>query len=150
MKEIRFYHMTQSPLEKTLPDLLAKTLGRGWRAVVVLENRGAIDEISSLIWGYRPHAFLAHSVKGDGMEKESPLYLSTEIENPNSANVLFLCNGTILGGEGDYDLVCDLFDGRFDDTKAAARERYVAYREKGYSLTYWQQTETGWTNQNGR
>ena len=76
--------------------------------------------------------------------------LSTEIENPNSANVLFLCNGTILGGEGDYDLVCDLFDGRFDDTKAAARERYVAYREKGYSLTYWQQTETGWTNQNGR
>ena len=34
MAEILFYHLTHSPLEAMLPDLLQKSLDRGWKVLV--------------------------------------------------------------------------------------------------------------------
>ena len=34
MTEVLFYHLESRPLEQVLPQLLEKTLERGWRAVV--------------------------------------------------------------------------------------------------------------------
>ena len=35
MTEVRFYHLQRKTLEQALPQLLEKTLERGWRAVVM-------------------------------------------------------------------------------------------------------------------
>ena len=51
MTEVLFYHLTQSRLEEALPDLLEKSLGRGWRVVVQFsseERRDALAEIVAL------------------------------------------------------------------------------------------------------
>ncbi|MDB5454933.1 MAG: polymerase chi subunit HolC, partial [Caulobacter sp.] len=32
--DVWFYHLERSALEQVLPELLEKTLGRGWRALV--------------------------------------------------------------------------------------------------------------------
>ena len=34
MTEVLFYHLEQRPLESVLPDLLQRSLERGWRAIV--------------------------------------------------------------------------------------------------------------------
>ena len=34
MGEIRFYHLTERPLERVLPVMLERSLERGWRVVV--------------------------------------------------------------------------------------------------------------------
>ena len=34
MTEVLFYHLERQPLERVLPNLLERTLERGWRAVV--------------------------------------------------------------------------------------------------------------------
>ncbi|HTM77926.1 MAG TPA: DNA polymerase III subunit chi, partial [Devosia sp.] len=34
MVDILFYHLEQRPLEAVIPQLLEKTLERGWRAVI--------------------------------------------------------------------------------------------------------------------
>ena len=45
---------------------------------------------------------------------------------------------------GDFTLCCDMIDGRLDEEVAAARTRWKAYKDAGYEVTYWQQTENGW------
>jgi DNA polymerase-3 subunit chi len=40
--------------------------------------------------------------------------------------------------------VFDLFDGNNPAAVAAARERWRSAKSAGHTLTYWQQTETGW------
>ena len=40
MTEVWFYHLQRRPLEQVLPNLLERSLEKGWRAVV----QGASDE----------------------------------------------------------------------------------------------------------
>ncbi|MCS5604247.1 MAG: DNA polymerase III subunit chi, partial [Alphaproteobacteria bacterium] len=39
--------------------------------------------------------------------------------------------------------IIDMFDGHNKDVVGAARKRWQAYKDQGFSLTYWQQTEGG-------
>ncbi|HMR61928.1 DNA polymerase III subunit chi, partial [Amaricoccus sp.] len=46
MAEVLFYHLTATPLDRTLPDLLEKSLARGWRVLLrcgTQEGLAALD-----------------------------------------------------------------------------------------------------------
>ena len=59
----------------------------------------------------------------------------------NAATVLFW--STVLIRENlEFDLCCEMFDGRDDDAVAVARELELR-KDTGFALTYWQQTEQG-------
>ena len=75
--------------------------------------------------------------------KPSPVWLTTEDENPNGAQVLFLTDGTDTERLADYALCADLFDGTDDAAVTAARSRWSARKEAGHEVTYWRQTESG-------
>ena len=64
-------------------------------------------------------------------------------ENPNNANVLFLVDGADSRRIGEFDLCCEVFDGRDDLAVAGARDHWKIRNESGFDLTYWQQTERG-------
>ena len=149
MTEIRFYHMTRSSLDKALPELLEKTLQKGWRAVVWAKNNDEITEISSLLWSFKPESFLPHGTKKDGHEAETPIWLTAKAENPNGAQVLFVVDGRPVEAMEGIDLVCDLFDGLDGEAEAAARQRWTAYKKQKHTLAYWKQTENGWTTPKG-
>lgn len=141
MTEVGFYHLTRSTLAQALPQLLARTLAAGQRALVVGPASG-LAALSAALWA-QP-AWLPHGMAADGDPDLQPIWLSPEPEPLNAARFLFMVEGAETDRLGEFDRVFDLFEGNSVDAVAAARLRWKAAKDAGHSLVYWQQTETGW------
>ena len=143
MTEILFYHLERRPLERVLPELLEKCLERGWRAVVQAPAEERLEALNSQLWTYRDDSFLPHGTAADGAPERQPVYLTTGAGNPNKASVRFLVDGADIADHSDYTRVVYLFDGADDEAVALARTQWVAARDGGHEVTYWQQSEDG-------
>ena len=142
MSEIGFYHLTRSTLIQALPQLLARTLSAGQRALVVSGHPDGLEDLNAALWN-QP-AWIPHGSAADGDPDLQPVWLSTEATARNGARFLFLVENANTDRLSDFDRVFDLFDGNEPAAVAAARERWRAAKAAGHSLTYWQQTESGW------
>lgn len=143
MTEVRFYHLQRMPLERALPMLLERTLDRGWRAVVQADSEERVQALNGQLWTYGKDSFLPHGTEREGDADMQPIWLTHRGENPNGATVLFLVDGAESETLGDFDLCCDMFDGRDDAAVASARTRWAACKDTGHHLTYWQQDDAG-------
>jgi DNA polymerase-3 subunit chi len=143
MTEVRFYHLQRMPLERALPMLLERTLDRGWRAVVQADSQQRVEALNGQLWTYGKDSFLPHGTEREGDAELQPVWLTHREENPNGANVLFLVDGAESAHLADYELCCDMFDGRDEAAVAQARGRWAECKKTGLHLTYWQQNENG-------
>ncbi len=143
MTDIGFYHLLNTPLERALPKLLEKVLGSGARAVVKAGSEERVEALDAALWLYHPNAFLPHGSARDGFAAEQPIWLTIEDENPNDATVLILTDGAQSASIDGYERCLEMFDGSDADAVAAARRRWKAYGEAGYSVTYWRQSDNG-------
>ncbi len=144
MSEVFFYHLQKSALEQVLPDLLEKTLQRGWRAVVQAGSAERVERLSSQLWAHSRDGFLPHGSKVDGSAPAQPVWLTDQAENPNGAQVLFLVDGAAAEALEGFERVCDIFDGNDADAVTDARERWKRAKAQGHSLAYWQQEGGRW------
>ena len=146
MTEIRFYHLTRKGLEQILPELLEKTLERGWKAVVMTGSPERTEALTQYLWTYNPNRFLPHGDEKDGNADMQPIWLTPADERPNTADVLFLTDGARSDRAGEYQRVCEIFDGTNEAAVAEARKRWASYKSEGHELSYWQQEDKGWVN----
>jgi len=146
MTEIRFYHLTRKALEQVLPELLEKTLERGMKAVVMAGSPERVEALTQHLWTYHPDKFLPHGSAKDGNADMQPVWLTPADERPNAAEILFLTDGARSDRMGDYQRVCEIFDGTDEAALASARQRWSAYKSAGHDLSYWQQGDKGWVN----
>lgn len=144
MTEMRFYHLTRSPLERVLPRMLEMTLERGWRAVVVAGSEERVDSLNALLWTYDDRGFLPHGSAREGHGADQPVWLTARDENPNGANVAFLLDDSAIADPTAFERCCDIFDGRDEAAVGRARERWKTCQDSGLELSYWQQTDKGW------
>ncbi len=142
--EVRFYHLTQSPLEHTLPGLLAKSLERGWRVVVQGGDAARLRVLDTHLWTYADDSFLPHGLEGQGAEQ--PIWLTTSEDNPNNAGVLMLIDGARATPDRmkGFDLVTLFFNGADEAAVAQARADWKAATEAGLPAVYWAQENGGW------
>ena len=147
MPEIRFYHLERTALDAALPNLLERCLERDWHAVVLAGSPERVEALNGQLWTYNDRAFLPHGSEKDGYAEHQPVWLTARDENPNGAKVLFLLDGMTSENLGLFELVCTLFDGRDSMAVESARQSWRAYREDGFDVTYWRQTESGWEQQ---
>lgn len=145
MTEISFYHLTRKTLEQALPELLEKTLERGWKAVVMASSPERVESLTQNLWTYRPESFVPHGNAKDGNPELQPIWLTHLDERPNDAEALFLTDGSESEHIEEYSRVCEVFDGNDETALTNARERWKKYKSANHTLTYWQQGERGWT-----
>lgn len=144
MTEVRFYHLTTQSLEQALPVILAKGLASGRKAIVRFGTEDDVKSFNDHLWTYHPDSFLPHGSSTDAFPECQPIYLTARDENPNTADMLVLCRLTDAPDfMSDFGLCCDFLDGRDDDAIDAGRARWKKYKELGFAVTYWQQSETG-------
>lgn len=149
MAEIWFYHLERQSLDDVLPVLLARTLERGWRAVVQAGNKDRLEAIDSLLWTHTPDSFLPHAMKRDGNAERQPIYLGDAGDNPNGASVRFYVEGAPLTETDGYERIVYLFDGVDPSALDQARADWKKAKASEHATTYWRQDETGrWTKQN--
>lgn len=148
MAEIWFYHLERRTLDEVLPNLLERTLERGWRAVVQAGSKARLEAIDSLLWTYSDASFLPHGMKRDGKAELQPIYLTEDDSNPNGANVRFLVEGADLVAAEGYDRIVYLFDGADAEALQQARAAWKLAGTSGHDATYWRQSDNGrWEKQ---
>lgn len=142
MAEILFYHLETRPLEAVIPQLLEKTIERGWRAVVECGSRERAEALDAHLWTFRDDSFLPHGLAGDGHDALQPIILTTEPDNPNGANVRFFVDRAVPQSPEDYQRLVYMFSGLDPDAVAEARLAWKALKP-GNEVTYWQQEHDG-------
>lgn len=142
MTEILFYHLEQAPLDRILPQLLEKTLERGWKAIVEIGSDERVDALDTSLWTWRDDSFLPHARVGTAFDAEQPVLLTTKKDNPNAADVRFFVDRAVPEEGGSYQRLVYMFDGHDPDAVSEARTAWKALKSVN-DCTYWQQEPSG-------
>lgn len=144
--EIRFYHLTQSPLERALPALLQKALKGGKRIVLTTTDKQSREDIDQGLWTWSADSFIPHgnASKHQDNAADHPIWVTDDAtNNANNADTLILTGLSECVDFGHYQLCCKIFNGHDHSAVQQSRDLWKQYKEAGHSLTYWQQTAQG-------
>ena len=145
--EVWFYHLERTGLDQALPELLEKTLQRGWTALVRTREPERVEHLDGWLWSYRDDSFLPHAPADEPGAARQPILLTTRTDNPNAADALFLVDGAEPGDLTGYQRCVVLFDGADDDQLRNARAQWAKAGSQGLPVSYWKQQERGWEKQ---
>lgn len=148
MAETLFYHLERRALDDVLPSLLERTRERNQRVVVRAGSAERMEALDTHLWTYSEQTFLAHGTAADGHAQRQPIYLTTEDENPNRAEVLFLVGGAWPSAWADEKLknltrIVVLFDGGDVEMLERARAAWREAKAAGHEVTYWKEMPSG-------
>ena len=141
--EIWFYHLERSTLDQILPELLDKTLQRGWRARVRVADPARRADIDERLWSWREDSFLAHGLADQPHAERQPILLTAGNENPNTSQALFIVDGSDMAITEEFERCFIIFDGRDETALHGARECWKTLKGLGASLAYWKQSDEG-------
>lgn len=135
---IDFYHLTGAPLERVLPQICEKVLGKGGRLVVVAAPE-RLERIDRDLWSYDKASFLPH---GTEWPERQPILLSAEPVPANGAANVALADGAWREEALGFERVLYFFDAA---TVEGARAVWRALKEReGAELRYWKQEDGKW------
>ena len=111
-------------MDRALPQLLEKTLARGWRALVRTGDPRGLEALDAGLWTYSDDSFLPHGLEADDGARQ-PVVLVSHGGNPNGADVRFIVDGASLPADASgYRRLVVMFDGNDDEALGTARERW--------------------------
>lgn len=138
-----FYHLTEKPLEATLPILLGKALEAGWRVELRGDTAEMLDRLDTQLW--QGDGFLPHGRAGGPHDSEQPVLL-TEQKGGNNATCVMSINGAEVSPAEVKQLerVCILFDGADSKAVEHARGQWRTFTDAGTSAQYWAEESGRW------
>lgn len=141
-----FYHLTQKPLEATLPMLLGKALGAGWRVAVRGTDAARMDWLDQKLWLGPEDGFLPHGLAGSAHDALQPVLLTVAEEAANNPQCLMTVDGAEVRSNEVQRLerVCVLFDGNDPAAVDVARGQWRTLTGAGCSAQYWSEESGRW------
>lgn len=146
MGEAYFYHLTRRPLELMLPELLGKSLERGWRVAVRGTDPGRMDWLDQKLWLGPEDGFLPHGLSGGPHDADQPVLLTTDAQAANDPGCLMAIDGAEVSADevGALDRVCILFDGEDHAAVQRARDQWRTLTGAGCKAQYWSEESGRW------
>ncbi|SMH30937.1 DNA polymerase III subunit chi [Maritimibacter sp. HL-12] len=141
-----FYHMTRTPLEATLPVLLGKALGAGWRVAVRGPNVDRLGWLDEKLWLGAEEGFLPHGLAGGLHDARQPVLLTTGRDAANSPDCVVSVDGADVAADevGALARVMILFDGNDPGAVERARGQWRGLTGAGCAAQYWSQESGRW------
>ena len=145
MGAVFFYHLTESPLEATLPMLIGKARGAGWRVLVRGNDPQLIKRLDDVLWQGKEVSFLPHGISGGPHDEDQPVLLG------NAPSEGFDCVMSVAGADVTateveaLERVCIIFDGHDGDALQHARGQWKTLTDAGCSAQYWAQEDGRWS-----
>lgn len=140
MAEVLFYHLTETRLEETLPQLLEKTLEKGWRACIHCGDEEKMTALDQQLWTYRDDSFLAHGLADNDFADQQPILLTLTDLADNNAQVRFVVDMGPEPNRESCERIVYMFDGHDQVQLEKARSQWKQLSNAGIEKTYWQQT----------
>ena len=143
MPEYWFYHLEASTLKGVLPDLLSKTLSKGWRALVRLPDGTDLTDWDDYLWTYQDQSFLPHGREDRGRADQQPILLANKMQSADGFDAVFLIDGADVATVDGVTRVIVMIDGRSQEAIARERGRWKTLKDAGATMSYWQQGSSG-------
>ncbi len=146
MSEVFFYHLSASPLEQMLPQVLERTLQNNWRALVRCGDKDQMNWLDARLWGGNSPQFLPHGISGGAHDADQSILLTCEDGNANGAKALMLVMGakTTAQEVAAYERVSLIFNGNDEAALGAARNDWKNLTRAGVAAKYWSQASGHW------
>lgn len=138
-----FYHLTDTPLERTLPMLLGKAREAGWRVLVRGQNAALLERLDQVLW---QDGFLPHGMAGGPHDADQPILLGADVPSDGFGCVMSVAGGAVTPAEvGLLERTCILFDGYDEAALGVARGQWKMLTDAGCKAQYWAQQDGRWT-----
>lgn len=144
MSEVFFYHMTLQPLEVTLPMLLNKARGAGWKIAIQGTSADRLGWLDDKLW--QGEGFLPHGRVGSEFDADQPVLLTDQKTYPNDPECVMSIDGADVENDAISKLkrVMILFDGNDPDAVSHARTQWKAVTGANVAAKYWSQESGRW------
>lgn len=135
--------MTRIDFHSNVPDKLAyscrlvrKARAADCRIVLLTQDKADLMQLDEALWTFSELDFLPHALAGDPLAATTPVILTDrdDIDLPHHQILINLSTGTpahFARFERMFEIVSSA-----DADKAAGRERYRFYQQRGYPLTH--------------
>jgi len=136
MTRVDFYVLgSETPaeaVERTACRIAEKAFRHGHRVYLHVSDDGAAERLDELLWTFRAGSFVPHARwRGEGAPEE-PVLIG-RIEPPPGPDVLVNLAPAVPPFFSRFARVAEIVGGGAE-CRAAARERFRWYRERGYPL----------------
>jgi len=140
-----FYHLTDSPLDVTLPMLLGKARGAGWRILVRGTDLTVLERLDRILWEKDPDAFLPHGMAGGEHDAEQPILLGTDQSAEGFECLMSVTGAGVTAAEvAQSERTCVLFDGQDGAAVEFARLQWKTLTDAEIAAQYWAQENGSW------
>jgi DNA polymerase-3 subunit chi len=135
--------MTRIDFHSNVPDkvayacrLVRKARGANCRMVMLAENRSQLTALDQALWTFSEHDFLPHVLAGDENADLTPILLTEDdaAELPHH-DLLINLSARTPAAFARFERMIELVSAE-DADKAAGRDRYRFYQQRGYPLTH--------------
>lgn len=145
MGAVFFYHLTDSPLEATLPMLIGKARGAGWRVLVRGTHGDMLKRLDDVLWQNPEDGFLPHGMAGGAHDVDQPVLLG-DVPSEGFACVMSVGSAAVSAQEvATLERTCILFDGHDGTALDIARGQWKTLTDAGCTAQYWAQEDGRWT-----
>jgi len=120
--------------------LVRKARGAGSRIVLRVADRRELQQLDQALWTFSEQDFLPHVAASDPLAAQTPVVLtdSDDIELPLH-EVLINLSGQTPRHFARFERMLEIISGD-DADRAAGRDRYRFYKERGYPLNHFTAT----------
>jgi DNA polymerase-3 subunit chi len=146
MGEVYFYHLTRSPLEVALSQVLTRALAAGWRVAVRSHDAGRLVWLDERLWLGPEDGFLPHGIEGGPQDADQPVLLTASLHLPPGVACLMSVDGAAVAPAEAAALqrVCILFDGNDPEALTNARQQWRDVTGAGLGAQYWAEDGGRW------
>ncbi|WP_322888908.1 MULTISPECIES: DNA polymerase III subunit chi [unclassified Yoonia] len=143
MGAVFFYELQGAPLEATLPMLLDKARGQGWRVLVRSTDPALLAHLDAALWQGPVESFLPHGMAGGPHDADQPILLG-DVPADGFACVMAVGGAAVTADEANrLARACILFDSA-ESAKAQARVQWKSLTDAGIAAQYWAQEDGRW------
>ena len=137
-----FYHLTETPLERTLPMLLGKCREAGWRVAVRGTDAALLERLDASLW---QDGFLPHGLAGGPHDADQPVLLGVDVPAAGFECVMAIDSAPVTAAEvSTLQRACVLFDGHDEVALNHARGQWKDLTGQGCKAQYWAQDDGRW------
>lgn len=132
MTRIDFYHDAEDRLQVACR-LAAKAMRQNLRVLVHAPDPEVARAVDRLLWTTPPTGFVPHCMVHDRLAAETPVLIGTGPEDLPHDEVLLNLGAERPAHFARFQRLVEIV-GRDPEDRAAARERFRFYRERGYQI----------------
>lgn len=142
----RFYHVTQGPVEATVPKLLRRALDAGLRVEVRGVAAEPLARLDDLLWLGDPAEFLPHGLAGGAHDALQPILLTHSPVLDDQTDCLMSIDGAPVESAEITRLnrTFILFDGNDSQAIGHARGQWKLLTGDGIGAEYWSEESGRW------